>query len=75
VIDHTVTGSLASRMAEAHLGRAAENIAAGSKTSTEASQLWQCTARPSGLSYDQVSRLPPASFVHTASAGARSVRR
>jgi hypothetical protein len=75
VIDHTVTGSFASRMAEAHLGRAAENIAAGGKTSMEASRLWQCTARPSGLAYDQVSRLPPASFVHTTSAGARSVRR
>jgi uncharacterized protein YkwD len=41
VMDHNVAGSFTSRMAEAHLGRAAENIAAGSKTWAETFRLWQ----------------------------------
>jgi uncharacterized protein YkwD len=41
MMDHNVAGSFTSRMAEAHLGRAAENIAAGSKTWTETFRLWQ----------------------------------
>jgi uncharacterized protein YkwD len=41
VMGHDVAGSFASRMAEARLGRAAENIAAGSKTWAETFRLWQ----------------------------------
>jgi uncharacterized protein YkwD len=41
IMDHNVAGSFASRMADAHLGRAAENIAAGSKTWAETFRLWQ----------------------------------
>jgi uncharacterized protein YkwD len=41
VMDHNVAGSFGSRMAETHLGRAAENIAAGSKTWTETLRLWE----------------------------------
>jgi uncharacterized protein YkwD len=41
IMDHNVAGSFTSRMAESHLGRAAENIAAGSKTWAETFRLWQ----------------------------------
>jgi hypothetical protein len=45
VTDHNVEGSFTSRIAEAHLGRAAENIAAGSKTWAETFRLWQNSPR------------------------------
>jgi uncharacterized protein YkwD len=41
IMDHNVAGSFTARMAEAHLGRAAENIAAGSKSWSETFRLWQ----------------------------------
>jgi uncharacterized protein YkwD len=41
VMDHSVAGSFASRVAGAHPRRAAENIAAGTKTWTETFRMWQ----------------------------------
>src|SRR5215468_8117430 len=41
VMDHSVAGSFASRVAGAHPRRAAENIAAGTKTWTETFRAWQ----------------------------------
>jgi hypothetical protein len=41
IMDHNVVGSFTSRMSEAHLGMAAENIAAGTKTWAETFRLWQ----------------------------------
>jgi hypothetical protein len=41
IMDHNVAGSFASRMSEAHLGVAAENIAAGTKTWAETLRVWQ----------------------------------
>jgi uncharacterized protein YkwD len=41
IIDHNVAGSFASRVSEAHLGVAAENIAAGTKTWAETLRVWQ----------------------------------
>ncbi len=41
IMDHNVAGSFASRVSGAHLGVAAENIAAGSKTWTETLRIWQ----------------------------------
>jgi len=41
ILDHSLAGSLASRISDAHLGMAAENIAAGTKTWAETFRLWQ----------------------------------
>ena len=41
IMDHNVAGSFASRVSGAHLGVAAENIAAGTKTWTETLRIWQ----------------------------------
>jgi uncharacterized protein YkwD len=41
IMDHNVAGSFASRIAPAHTGRAAENIAAGTKTWAETLRAWQ----------------------------------
>ena len=41
IMDHSVAGSFASRIAPAHTGRAAENIAAGTKTWAETFRAWQ----------------------------------
>jgi uncharacterized protein YkwD len=41
VMDHSVAGSLASRISGAPTGRAAENIAAGTKTWAETLRVWQ----------------------------------
>jgi uncharacterized protein YkwD len=41
VMDHNVARSFASRVSGAHLGMAAENIAAGTKTWAETLRLWQ----------------------------------
>src|SRR6185436_18633449 len=41
IMDHNVAGSFASRISGAHTGRAAENIAAGSKTWAETFRAWQ----------------------------------
>jgi uncharacterized protein YkwD len=41
VMDHSVAGSFASRVAGAHPRRAAENIAAGTKTLSETFRMWQ----------------------------------
>ena len=41
IMDHNVAGSFASRVSGAHLGMAAENIAAGTKTWAETFHLWQ----------------------------------
>ena len=41
IMDHSVAGSFASRIAPAHTGRAAENIAAGTKTWAETLHAWQ----------------------------------
>jgi uncharacterized protein YkwD len=41
VMDHNVAGSFGSRIAPAHTGRAAENIAAGTKTWAETLRAWQ----------------------------------
>src|SRR5262245_57147618 len=41
IMDHSVAGSFASRIAAAHTGRAAENIAAGTKTLAETFRAWQ----------------------------------
>jgi uncharacterized protein YkwD len=41
VMDHNVAGSFGSRIAPAHTGRAAENIAAGTKTWAETLHAWQ----------------------------------
>jgi uncharacterized protein YkwD len=41
IMDHNVAGSFASRIAAAHTGRAAENIAAGTKTWAETLRAWQ----------------------------------
>ncbi len=41
IMDHNVAGSFASRIAPAHTGRAAENIAAGTKTWAETFRAWQ----------------------------------
>jgi len=41
IMDHNVAGSFASRVSGAHLGVAAENIAAGTKTWTETLRVWQ----------------------------------
>ena len=40
IMDHNVAGSFASRMSGAHLGMAAENIAAGTKTWAETFAHW-----------------------------------
>ncbi len=41
IMDHYVAGSFASRVSGAHLGMAAENIAAGTKTWAETILVWQ----------------------------------
>jgi uncharacterized protein YkwD len=41
IMDHNVAGSFGSRIAGAHTGRAAENIAAGTKTWAETLRAWQ----------------------------------
>jgi uncharacterized protein YkwD len=41
LMDHNVAGSFASRVSGAHLGVAAENIAAGTKTWAETLRVWQ----------------------------------
>ena len=41
VMDHSVAGSFSSRIAGAHSGIAAENIAAGTKTWTDTFRVWQ----------------------------------
>jgi uncharacterized protein YkwD len=41
IMDHNVAGSFASRVSGAHLGMAAENIAAGTKTWAETFHMWQ----------------------------------
>jgi len=41
IMDHNVAGSFGSRIASAHTGRAAENIAAGTKTWAETLRAWQ----------------------------------
>jgi hypothetical protein len=41
VMDHSVAGSFSSRVSSAHLGIAAENIAAGTKTWAETFRMWQ----------------------------------
>src|SRR6202521_5983341 len=41
IMDHNVAGSFASRVSGAHLGMAAENIAAGTKTWAETFRVWQ----------------------------------
>src|SRR5262245_33067747 len=41
IMDHSVAGSFSSRVAGAHTGEAAENIAAGYKTWTETFRSWQ----------------------------------
>jgi hypothetical protein len=41
IMDHNVAGSFASRISDAHLGMAAENIAAGTKTWAETFHMWQ----------------------------------
>jgi uncharacterized protein YkwD len=41
VMDHNVAGSFASRMAGVHTSRAAENIAAGTKTLSQTFWMWQ----------------------------------
>jgi uncharacterized protein YkwD len=41
IMDHNVAGSFASRVAGAHTGTAAENIAAGTKNWTETFRMWQ----------------------------------
>ena len=41
IMDHNVAGSFASRISGAHTGRAAENIAAGTKTWAETFRAWQ----------------------------------
>jgi uncharacterized protein YkwD len=41
IMDHNVAGSFGSRIAPAHTGRAAENIAAGTKTWAETLRAWQ----------------------------------
>ena len=43
IMDHSVAGSFASRIAPAHTGRAAENIAAGTKTWAETFHAWQAS--------------------------------
>jgi uncharacterized protein YkwD len=43
IMDHSVAGSFASRIAPAHTGRAAENIAAGTKTWAETFRAWQAS--------------------------------
>ena len=41
ILDHSLAGSFASRISDAHLGMPAENIAAGTKTWPETFRLWQ----------------------------------
>ena len=41
IMDHNVAGSFASRVYGAHLGMAAQNIAAGTKTWAETFRMWQ----------------------------------
>ena len=41
IMDHNVAGSFASRVSGTHLGVAAENIAAGTKTWNETLRVWQ----------------------------------
>ena len=41
IMDHNVAGSFVSRVSGAHLGMAAENIAAGTKTWAETIRVWQ----------------------------------
>jgi uncharacterized protein YkwD len=41
IMDHNVAGSFASRVSGAHLGMAAENVAAGTKTWAETFRMWQ----------------------------------
>ena len=41
IMDHNLAGSFASRVSGAHLGMAAENIAAGTKTWAETFRMWQ----------------------------------
>ena len=41
ILDHSLAGSFASRISDAHPGMAAENIAAGTKTWPETFRLWQ----------------------------------
>ena len=41
IMDHNVAGSFASRISATHTGRAAENIAAGTKTWAETFRAWQ----------------------------------
>jgi len=41
IMDHNVAGSFASRISAVHSGRAAENIAAGTKTWAETFRAWQ----------------------------------
>jgi uncharacterized protein YkwD len=41
IMDHNVAGSFGSRISGAHTGRAAENIAAGTKTWAETFRAWQ----------------------------------
>lgn len=44
IMDHDVAGSFASRISGAHTGRAAENIAAGTKTWAETFRAWQTSS-------------------------------
>jgi hypothetical protein len=44
IMDHNVAGSFASRISGAHTGRAAENIAAGTKTWAETFRAWQTSS-------------------------------
>ena len=41
ILDHSLAGSFASRISDAHLGMAAENIAAGTNTWADTFRLWQ----------------------------------
>jgi uncharacterized protein YkwD len=45
IMDHNVAGSFASRISGAYTGRAAENIAAGTKTWAETFRAWQTSPR------------------------------
>src|SRR5436305_10155683 len=41
IMDHSVAGSFSSRMSGAHVGLAAENIAAGTKTWADTLRMWK----------------------------------
>src|SRR5262249_24865788 len=53
IMDHSVAGSFSSRISSANANRAAENIAAGTKTWADTFRMWQNSPGPSA-------NLPPA---------------